>query len=425
MTKEPAPPFFTGAQWVYLAACFVLFAVSGGLGFNFGVFIKPLVAEFDWSRSSVSLAYSIFMIALGPFSLMAGGLSDRFGSRPIILIGIIAYAASLFLSSGIQNLWQFYLLASVLAGLGRSTFQIPLQTYIQRNFTHNRGLATGLVGSGAGLGVLLISGFSGYMIALSGWRHTYYLLGFVCLIVALPMLLLLLRPQKPLKTPGAPKRPAPEPALLPEAAYGMGAILRRRTFWSVLGSHHFDCVCHSVIVVHIVPFAIEAGVSKIRAAALMGALGLGAAFGRVFIGLIADRVGAKRALFTTLCVQTFAVPLLLLTNAYPAFVLLAALVGIGQGGHGTMYPVVTREYYGPKRVGLLFGTFSFGASLGMALGGFLGGLLHDLTGDYMLAFLFSFAVGLVSLALVRIYPSRGALPAAGEPERALLSQRSR
>ena len=71
-----------------------------------------------------------------------------------------------------------------------------------------------------------------------------------------------------------------------------------------------------------------------------------------------------------------------------------------------MYPMVTREYYGTRRVGILYGAFISGASSGMATGGFLGGLLHDMTGDYTLSILLSFAAGVASLLFVLAYPSR-------------------
>ncbi|MDP6365694.1 MAG: hypothetical protein QF787_06025, partial [Nitrospinota bacterium] len=73
-------------------------------------------------------------------------------------------------------------------------------------------------------------------------------------------------------------------------------------------------------------------------------------------------------------------------------------------GHGTMYPVITREFYGPKRVGILFGTFTAGASAGMASGSFLGGVFHDLAGNYIPAFVFSLTMGVISLILVWLYP---------------------
>ena len=177
-----------------------------------------------------------------------------------------------------------------------------------------------------------------------------------------------------------------------------------------MGSHTTDCICHSVIIVHLVPFAIESGIPELQAGLLMSAMGAGALVGRILGGILADRVGGKWALFTALVSQTLPVPLLLLSPTLPMLYVIAVFVGLGMGGHGTMYPFVTREFYGPRRVGVLFGTFVTGASLGMASGGYLGGLLYDLSGDYTLSFLLSFTAGIISLVMVWIYPSRRLLP---------------
>ena len=78
-----------------------------------------------------------------------------------------------------------------------------------------------------------------------------------------------------------------------------------------------------------------------------------------------------------------------------------------------MYPLVTREFYGPRRVGLLYGTFTTGASVGMAAGSFMGGVIYDLAGNYIPAFLFSFVLGIASVLLVWTYPGRRYFPAPG------------
>jgi MFS family permease len=179
-------------------------------------------------------------------------------------------------------------------------------------------------------------------------------------------------------------------------------------------------MCHSVLILHLVPIAIEAGVDRVQAASLMGVMGVCQILGRVLVGVLSDRIGPKRALMAALLSQTLPVPLLWSSPSLAAFFVVAAMVGLGLGGHGTMYPLVTREYYGPKRVGLLFGTFTSGASVGMATGGLVGGMLRDLSGDYRLAILFSFATGLISLFMVLAYPRRrGKAEPAAAPESAV------
>ncbi len=413
---QEKPPIFSAQQWTIIACCFAILAVASSLNFNFGIFIKPLVDDFGWSRTSVSAGFSIYMLIGAANAILAGGLADRFGTRRVVFTGMLLIAASLLLASGLQEIWEFYLLVGVLAGLGRSAFITPILAFIQRSFTHNRGLATGLAGSGGGLGILLSAPLIGYIISNYGWRSAYLLMGGIVIALTLPALYFI-RPPSAARAEGGGKPTGPpkrrEAAPLPEASLGMGEIVKRRPFWTVLGSHTCDCICHSIIIVHIVPFAIESGIPRLQAATLMSALGVGALIGRLAAGMLSDRIGPKWALFFSLVSQAAPIPLLLFSPTLPVLYLVASLVGLGLGGHGTMYPLVTREFYGPRRVGLLYGTFTTGASVGMAAGSFMGGVIYDLAGNYMPAFLFSFLLGIASILLVWTYPGRRYLPAPG------------
>ena len=380
-----------------------------GLNFLFGVFLNPLVDEFAWNRSTASAAYSLNMFMIAFCSMIAGGFSDKFGTRPVLIVGILIAGGSLLLSFFIQNLWHYFLFTGVMAGTGRAAIATPVQAFIQRNLTRHRGLATGLAGSGTGLGILILAPLTGFFISNHGWRLSYLYLGVIFFVLAVPAALSL-RPQRQSKTGGGPNHPSarqeePDP-ILPEASMGMREILKRRPFWMIISSHATDCMCHSVLIVHLVPIAIEAGIPHLQAAGLVGVMGLGTLIGRISMGVLSDRIGSKWALFTTLTTQTLAVPFLFWIDSTYAFYAVALVVGVGMGGHGTMYPVVTREYYGPKKIGLLFGAFITGASSGMATGGFMGGLLHDLSGNYTLSILFSFLTGVASLLFVLSYPSR-------------------
>ena len=269
-------------------------------------------------------------------------------------------------------------------------------------------MATCIAGSGGGLGILVITPVVVYLIILYGWRPSYIVLASVFFVLSIPTLAIILFSRNNEKTTDTQEFP-PEENILSESTKGMKVIMKHRSFWSILGSHSCDCICHSVIIVHLVPFAIESGVPRLEAATLLGMIGLGALIGRIVAGIISDRIGAKWSLFISLTCQTLPVPLLLFNPNFTTMLLIASFVGLGLGGHGTMYPIVTRDYYGKKRVGILFGTFATGASLGMATGSFLGGAIHDLTGTYHAAFMFSFFFGACSLFLVWLYPEKNNL----------------
>ncbi len=400
---------FPARHWIFIVSAFVLLGLFSGLNFLFGVFLNPLVDEFDWTRSTASAAFSINMFMIAFCSIIAGGFSDKFGTRPVLIVGILISGGSLLLSFFIQNLWHYFLFTGVMAGTGRAAIATPVQAFIQRNLTRHRGLATGLAGSGTGLGILILAPLTGYFISNYGWRNSYLYLGVIFFVLAIPAAMSLKPQKRPQATggdsAGSPAKPEETAPILPEASLGMREILKRRPFWMIISSHATDCICHSVLIVHLVPIAIEAGIPHIQAAGLVGVMGLGTLIGRIGLGVLADRIGSKWALFTTLVTQTLPVPLLLWTDSPFVFYVIALMVGTGMGGHGTMYPMVTREYYGTRRVGILYGAFISGASSGMATGGFLGGLLHDLTGDYTLSILLSFTAGVASLLFVLAYPS--------------------
>jgi MFS family permease len=413
---------FSAYQWMIIASCFVMLALGSSINFNFGIFLKPLSEEFGWARSSVSAGFSIFMITGSASAILAGAMADKFGTRRIVIVGTLMITLSMILASRMESIWEFYLLIGVVSGLGRSAFNTPILTFIQRAFTQNRGLATGLAGAGGGLGILVTAPILGYLIASYGWRVSYIVMGSAVLVLTLPAVSFI-KAEKVSDTPGGAKSTKKttyrEAAMLPEASLGVMEIMRRRPFWTILGSHASDCICHSVLLVHLVPFAIESGMPRVQAATLMSALGAGALVGRLAGGIMADRIGPKGTLLLFLSMQTFPVPLLLFSPGLGTMYFVAIFVGIGLGGHGTLYPLVTREFYGPKRVGLLYGTFTMGASIGMASGSFFGGVLYDLAGNYSWAFLYSFTLGVISLLLVWTYPNRTYLvepsPKAAQP----------
>ncbi|MFQ5692215.1 MAG: MFS transporter, partial [Nitrospinota bacterium] len=151
---------------------FTLMGLATGLSFIIGVFLKPLAREFDWTRGEISLAYSVSMLALGAFSFGAGAMADRWGTRRVLLLGSVILGLGTVLNSRISAIWQLYLFYGVLMGMGRAAFHAPLMAHIARVFQRRRGLAVGLVFSGAGIGLSVMAPLSRYLISEVGWRET-------------------------------------------------------------------------------------------------------------------------------------------------------------------------------------------------------------------------------------------------------------
>jgi hypothetical protein len=129
--------------WIMVFGIFLMVVVSAGIFMSFGVFLNPLLEAFGWSRGTVSLAYSIFMLTGGICTLLIGGLVEHYSIRKILVIGGVIHAIGIMLTSTTQELWHLYVFYGVLASMGRSTFNIsyvdPGQSVVLRKAWHCHG----------------------------------------------------------------------------------------------------------------------------------------------------------------------------------------------------------------------------------------------------------------------------------------------
>jgi len=201
-------------------------------------------------------------------------------------------------------------------------------------------------------------------------------------------------------SPGAPK-PARSGGSL------WGDVLRLESFWSLSFINIFCCLCHSIPLVHIVGFALNAGLSAFAASWVLAIMSISSVVGRIYWGIFADRYGARFALMLTLFMQGALI--LWLVNAQdPVIFFLYALVwGFGYGGVGTQYGMVSREVFGARLFGPGYAGQNAFAMVGMSLGGFLGGYLYDLSHSYVTSWLVSFTAGLISSLLAMDLMAQG------------------
>lgn len=183
------------------------------------------------------------------------------------------------------------------------------------------------------------------------------------------------------------------------AGWAFRDITRTRTFWELVLLHFSCCVCHAIPLLHIVPYAEQAGLPKLSAAWVLGLMGVSSFAGRIFWGVLADRRGVKPAFV----LSTFAQALMMLWvmgAQHPlGFYLWAIVWGFGFSGVMPQYALFVKQYYGMAAFGVTFGAISVAAQLGMAGGGWSGGLLYDLSGGYTASWILSVAAGLTTAVL--------------------------
>jgi len=384
-------PFY---GWVVLAAAFVIITMSIGTLFTLGVFLKPIEDSMGWSRSGIGAISFFNWIVMGAGGVVAGYLSDRLGTRRVVLTGAGLLGLGLVLSSHVQEVWQLYVTFGLLVGAGVSAFYVPLTVLAIKWFEGRRGMAAAVVSAGNGLGILALAPLSRWLINEFDWRVAFLVLGNLAWVVVIPSALLL-------------RQPGGAPASV-RGGGSAGAISgpprmkepwRAWPFWAIALTHFCCCAAHSGPLFHLVSHAMDQGVAKMAAASILGASGLASIFGRVITGIVADRAGAKPTLLTALSMQAVLIFLYLFASGTGALYAVSLAFGVAYGAAMPLYALVTREYFGEHVMGTAYGAVFFISCIGMGLGSYAGGALHDLLGSYQGLFLASFAIALMAVVL--------------------------
>jgi MFS family permease len=390
--------------WVIVGVGIVVTCIGLGTMMSLGVFLQPMAQTMGWSRAGISTAATLNFLAMGLGSFAWGALSDRLGTRTVVLCGGVLLGLGLTTASQATGLLQFQLLFGVLVGLAAGAFYAPMVATTTRWFTAHRSLAVALVSAGLAMGSLLIAPLSRELISAYDWRTAMFALGCIAWLVVLPVALLLRRPPAAALAAGA--------AASEGARFTVAEALRTPQFAAIALTHFACCAAHSGPIFHMVSYAIDCGVPAMAAATVFGTAGMSALGGRVVCGVTADRVGVKPTLLVGLTMQAIAISLYLVVQDAWSFYALAALFGFSYGGVMPLYAILIREYFGGRIMGTMFGAIAMVSTLGMAIGPWGGGWLYDAFGGYFWLYISSAGIGLgaVAIALTTRPPER--LPAA-------------
>lgn len=398
--------------WVVLGAGFAIIGMGIGTLFSLGVFLKPIVEAMGWNRGTISSVAFVSWVIAGLGSFVWGILSDRFGTRAVVLSGGILVGLGLVLSSQITALWQFYLTFGLMVGLGMSAFYVPLSATATKWFTARRGLAVAIISGGNGFGTLLVAPLSRWLISTFDWRVALLILGDLAWFVVIPAALLIRNHPGELGTAAYGERSGDRG---PEV--GSRQVLKSLPFWTIAVTHFACCVAHSGPILHMVAHATDQGIAAMSAATVLGVSGFSAMLGRLVTGTLSDWFGAKRILVAALGFQAIMVLLFLFARELGTFYVLALFFGMAYGGVMPLYALVTREYFGERVIGTAYGGVFFISSIGMGVGSYAGGVIFDHLQSYQWLYLVSFAAGLLSVLLAamlkppRVVPAPAVLPA--------------
>lgn len=336
-------------RWLQLAAGILCMVMISSLQHGWTLFVEPIDDKYDWGRAAIQVAFTIFILSetwLVPFE---GWFVDRFGPRPVALVGGALVAVAWSLNSVASSLPLLYL-GSALAGIGAGCVYGTCIGQALKWFPDRRGLATGLTVAGYGFG----SGFTVIplhnTIQTSGYESAFLWFGLIQGIVVMLAALVLVKPGK------SEHLPPPHVAQTARDS-GPREALRSPLFWLLYVMSLLVTAAGLTFTAHLASMAIDFKIAEVPVT--LGGLTLPAltfaltldrianGLARPLCGWLSDFIGRENAMFFAFTLGAISIWAFARWGHEPVmFVLLASIVFFAWGEVASLFPAACTDYFG-------------------------------------------------------------------------------
>ena len=404
-------------RWTQLVVGVVCMMAISSPQYVWTLFIRPISAKLGVSLAELQVTFSILIVLQTFLSPLQGFLADRFGPRRLLAVGAAFTGASWILAARAQSLLGLYLTYGVLGGIGTGIVYIGVIGLMVKWFPDKRGLATGLVAAGYGMGAMLTTFPIAGSLAASGYESTLAVYGWIIGLVGLAAALALKRPPEIQSGWNAAER---GPAVRDVAP---GWMLRTPIFWLMFGMMTMMSTSGLMVISQMAAFARDFGITQTAVlgfAALPLALTLDRltnGLTRPFFGWLSDRIGREHTMFIAFLLEGVAMTAWLLTrDSAVLFVLLSGLVFFGWGEIFSLFPATLTDTFGARYATTNYGFLYMAQGVGSILGAPLAALLYQRSGTWISVFAVVIAMNFATalLALVVLKPARRRYLRSGE-----------
>ncbi|MEK7807154.1 MAG: MFS transporter [Chloroflexota bacterium] len=397
-------------SWVIVAILALVQIVGSSVSMSAGVMVPPLKdpeGAFGWNIGTIGVAIAVFYLVGALFAPVSGWLGDRYGPRRILTICGVLYGGSMLLLGLLTELWQFFLVFSVMLAVTQSMAMVPLMNAVGGWFKRRLGLGTGILWAAGGVGAAALAPLVGYLLDNIGWQGTFWSIGIVGggILLVLSVFFRNRPSDMGLKPYGAlpddpPEIPRSKAVDQLRLKVFSQHIRRTRAFWNLPIIHGLGCAGHGIILIYSIPIAVEQGISLTAASFILALISIFSITGRFITPIVAERFGGKPIMATALFIQGITVLVLFWAHDAWTFYLFGALFGLGFGGEMSAYLVVNRQYYGTGPLSTFYGFEMMGAQSGHAVATLLGGLAIYATGSFIPALGLSMAFSFVGVLVI-------------------------
>lgn len=366
-----------------------------GTGWSFtnisaSVFMKPMQADFGWSRSELSFGPMAGLLVALLLPAIAW-LIDRVGPRRVAIVGLLGIACAFCLFASIPRSHLFFYIAVACLGItGAACSQVVLSRGIAPWFERNLGAAIGLMMSGATVSAALVIPLLSLVIASYGWRAGFITLACLTLTIGLPLVTLWFR----------------EPDALPSGRSNANLvrdpwrkIAADPAFWRLLVASALGAIPVGGFIAHLLPLLSDGGLSLAAVAGFASIFAIGVGVGRIVTGMLLDRFHPPLVSAVTLFLAAGGAIIFCLFDisalSWGVLAMAIALIGLAQGAEGDYVKFFAMRLFGLGNFARTVAIMSMVISIGIALGGLIFARVFDETASYRSAI----AVGILLYTL--------------------------
>ena len=422
-TDMPTRPrrFFYG--WVLVGVAAMVMVVGTvpmfqGMTAWFVVFEQ----QFGWSRTQLTIAFSLTRVEGSIMGPVGGYLVDRLGPRTMVALGMTLAGVGFLILAGTNSLWQLYVAFVVMSmGTGLGTW-LPMMTVVNNWFFRRRAMAMALAMEGFLIGGVILVPVLVWAIdpdipGRPGWRWTAAVIGIFLMAVAAPLSRFVRNnpedygeyPDGQPPLPAAAEHEESAPAN-EEPNYTWQEAVRTKTFWLISVGHACSSIVIVTMMVHLGPMLTDRGFSLQTVGWVVATY---TAVGAVFTligGYVGDRISIRWAIFAFSSVQSVAVAVLVVGETEAMAYLFGALLGIGFGGRGPMTTAIRGVYFGRKAFASITGISMIPMNVLLLAAPLFAGIMFDATGTYTVSFTVISVVSLAGSALFLLLGDPAAAP---------------
>ena len=408
--------------WWIVGAGMVITTLIGAFVMQaYGAYVAVFREQFGWSSTVLALGFSTIQGTNGVVGPGQGWLTDRFGPRAVIRVGLVLLAGGLMLFSRISELGHLFPVLFVIAvGMSLGGF-LSVMVAVVNWFERYRATAISFTTGGFAVGGVLV-----YLVVLAidafSWRITAFSSGLIVLALGIPAAQLIRhRPEdygEVVDGAPAPPRTSPSaPGAVTEIAHDdtgftVGEALRTRQFWFISLGHGSALLVVSAVMVHLFTHLTESlDYSLTQAGAIIVVIPIFQVVGTIAGGILGDRVN-KRALGAgAMLTAGCALFVLVFANSLWMIFVFALAHGFAWGVRGPVLLALRADYFGRRDFGKIMGLSQLVMTSGMMTGPIFAGLMRDITDGFETGFVVLSIVSLLGAFLI-VFASKPTRPLA-------------